>query len=117
MEHILLSEVLAASRQWLEHFNQGNTDFCVAGYAPDAKDLELITRFSKVPAQTWFQIFLWAKETNNLQPWQRGIAYSLGKLAANHNSPSYKQAFQGVKILQEAEQLGFKYRHKSNSIG
>jgi len=56
-----------------------------------------------------FHLARWAKETSNLQPWQRSLAFSLGRLAANSKSPSYKQANQGMKILQEAEQLGFKY--------
>ncbi len=77
--------------------------------SPDAEDLKLIAQISEVPADTWLHLARWAKETSNLQPWQRSLAFSLGRLAANSKSPSYKQANQGMKILQEAEQLGFKY--------
>lgn len=82
--------------------------------SPDAEDLKLIAQISEVLADTWFQLALWAKETSNLQPWQRSLAFSLGKLAANRKSPSRKQATQGVKILQEAQQRGFKYTNESN---
>lgn len=30
------SEVAAASKRWIEHFNAGRTDDCVAAYAPEA---------------------------------------------------------------------------------
>jgi len=41
-----------------------------------------------VPADEWFAISGWAKETGNLEPWQRSLAYSLGKLAAQNKEPS-----------------------------
>lgn len=62
---------------------------------------------SKVPAETWFALSNWAKETQNLQSWQRSIAFSLGRLAAGGRSPSRKQAVQGKKILDESHRLGF----------
>jgi hypothetical protein len=76
--------------------------------SPDPIDLEVIAQVSKVSAETWFQLSRWAKETSNLQPWQRSLAFSLGRLGANNQKPSRKQANHGLKILQEAERLGFK---------
>jgi len=76
--------------------------------APEAK--EAIERVSSVPAETWFAISKWAKETGNLAPWQRGISFSLGRLVGANRDPSPKQAAQGVKILEEAGRLGFKIR-------
>lgn len=61
----------------------------------------------RVPADEWFQISQWAKETNNLQAWQRGLAFSLGRNATTGKDPSRKQASQGKKILDEAVRLGF----------
>ena len=52
----------------------------------------------------------WAKETDNLQPWQRSLAFSLGRLAGQGREPSRKQAVQGKKILDEAGRLGFDLR-------
>jgi hypothetical protein len=51
----------------------------------------------------------WAKETDNLQPWQRGIVASVAKLVSSNKSPSGKQAFQTMKALGEAEERGFRY--------
>ena len=52
---------------------------------------------------------LWAKETDNLQPWQRGIIASVAKLVGAGKSPSGKQAVQTMKALDDAEERGFKY--------
>jgi hypothetical protein len=41
-------------------------------------------------------------------PWQRSLAFSLGKLASQNKAPTPKQAAQGLKIIVEAERLGFK---------
>ncbi|KQZ67105.1 AIPR family protein [Nocardioides sp. Root151] len=61
----------------------------------------------QVPADTWFQISQWAKETGNMQAWQRGLAFSLGRIASSDKEPSRKQANQGQKIFEEATRLGF----------
>ncbi|HXI40868.1 MAG TPA: AIPR family protein [Bryobacteraceae bacterium] len=71
-------------------------------------DLESYARIRVVPAEEWFAISGWAKETGNLAPWQRGLAYSLGRLAALNKAPSTKQVQQGEKILIEARRLGFR---------
>lgn len=72
---------------------------------------EQVQRLMKITADTWFQLSHWAKETENLKPWQRGLAFSLGRLAANKKVPSDKQSVQGLKILEEAERRGFKNPH------
>ncbi len=74
---------------------------------PDRKDQKIISEVMEVPSEKWFEIARWAKETDNLQAWQRSISFSIGKLLARGNMPSRKQAIQGVKILREARQLGF----------
>lgn len=61
----------------------------------------------RVSSEHWFALSSWAKETDNLQAWQRGLAFSLGKLASQGRSPSRKQADHGQKILDEATRLGF----------
>jgi hypothetical protein len=67
-----------------------------------------ITKAAAVPAETWFALSHWARETGNLQNWQRGIAYSLGKLTSRGSDPSIKQATQGLKALDAAAGLGFR---------
>jgi hypothetical protein len=74
---------------------------------PDPAERELISRVAAIPAGTWLQLSHWAKETNNLQSWQRSIAYSLGNLARQGRLPSRKQATQAVRILENAQELGF----------
>ena len=65
-----------------------------------------VKTMAEVPAETWFKLSHWAKETGNLASWQRSIAFSLGKIAGR-KPPSEKQAKQAVKILEEAQRLGF----------
>jgi hypothetical protein len=60
-----------------------------------------------VQSETWFALANWAKETSNLQPWQRSLAFSLGRLARQEREPSRKQAVQGKRILEESDRLGF----------
>lgn len=61
-----------------------------------------------VSSEVWFGISHWAKETQNLLPWQRALAFSLGRIAARQGEPSVKQAKRGLEILEEAQNLGFR---------
>lgn len=74
--------------------------------SPEA--LRRIGMTSEVPVETWFDISSWAKETDNLAPWQRSLAYSLGRLGGQGRPPSQKQAKQGLILLEEARRLGFR---------
>jgi hypothetical protein len=67
----------------------------------------LIDEVAAVQPDVWFALSAWAKETANLQPWQRSLAFSLGRLARQQREPTRKQAVQGRRILDEAERLGF----------
>jgi hypothetical protein len=80
-------------------------DTAVLGGTADA---EAYARIRLVPADEWFAISGWAKDTGNLEPWQRGLAYSLGRLVAQNKQPSTKQVQQGGKILEESRRLGFR---------
>ncbi len=77
-----------------------------AGLTP--KDESEIGQAVIVSAETWFAVSNWARETGNLQPWQRSIAYSLGKIKARNGQPSVKQARQGLLLLETAMSLGFR---------
>jgi AIPR protein/abortive infection phage resistance-like protein len=74
--------------------------------APTEEERKLIEEIAKIPSEVWFRISKWAKETDNLQGWQRSIAYSMGKVLGQGREPSRKQAVQAKKILEEAERLG-----------
>jgi hypothetical protein len=67
-----------------------------------------VDRVASVPAQTWFNLAAWAKDTQTLQGWQRSLSFSLGRLAGAGKKPSRKQAMQGEKIIEEARSLGFR---------
>lgn len=64
-----------------------------------------------VPADVWYEISAWAKQTGSLAPWQRSIAFSLGGLAGRGRAPSRKQAVQGRLLHEEAIRLGFTVPH------
>lgn len=69
-----------------------------------AEDSPEMTRAALVPSVTWTNCAQWAKQTNQLQPWQRGLAHNLGQL---HRS-NHKQSQEGLKLLQEAVLAGFR---------
>jgi hypothetical protein len=69
---------------------------------------EVIARVSAIASETWFSLSAWAKDTQSLQPWQRGLSFSLGRLASQGRAPSRRQAAHGERILAEARELGFR---------
>ncbi len=75
--------------------------------APDEAERSTIEKIARIPSETWFALSHWARETNNLQGWQRGIAFDLGRRAKQGREPSRKQAVQAEVILDEAGRLGF----------
>lgn len=83
--------------------------------APNQQEQSLIDQVTAVPADIWFQISKWSKETDNLQPWQRSLAFSLGKLVSRSGNVSIKQAKHGAVILEEVQRLGFR-EHKSTGV-
>jgi hypothetical protein len=48
-------------------------------------------------------------QTDSLQPRQRGIAFSRGKLKGSERFPSVRQARHGNVLLLEAARLGFRH--------
>ena len=55
----------------------------------------------------WLSISNWAKETNNLAPWQRAIAFSVGTLIKRGRKPTIKQAKQALILYNTAIEKGF----------
>jgi hypothetical protein len=68
---------------------------------------EAIEAIKLIDPDMWKALAAWAKETSNLQPWQRGLAFSIGNLLVANRPLSRKQAIQGLKIIDEAKRLGF----------
>ena len=68
---------------------------------------KIIDAAAAVSATTWFALSKWAKDTQNFQPWQRGLLFSVGTIIGRGKKPSYKQAVQAMKVLGEAREKGF----------
>ncbi len=66
-----------------------------------------VVAVAAIPAEVWFAASKWAKDTSTLQPWQRSLSYSVGRLQGRGSQPSPKQAIQARKLLLEAVRLGF----------
>lgn len=71
--------------------------------ATEAQEIEMV---QGIRADYWFGLAKWAKEQDCLEPWQRSLAFSIGKLAASGRPPSEKQAYHALKILREATGAG-----------
>lgn len=73
----------------------------------NSKEKQLIEAIQKIDSSIWFGISSWGKQTGNLQSFQNGIAFTLGRYARSRKEPSRKQANQGLVILQTAVKKGF----------
>ena len=71
------------------------------------EERKIINEAIEIPAVVWFALSRWAKETNNLASWQRGIVFSVGSIVGRGNKPTYKQAKQAIKAYNEAIKRGF----------
>ncbi len=76
-------------------------------YALTDEEKKLIDEVAAMPAEVWFALSRWAKETNNFLPWQRSLLFSVGRLAGNKQKPSIKQATHAMNAYQEAKAKGF----------
>ncbi len=74
----------------------------------NAEERSTIEMAMQIPAEIWLEVSHWAKETGNLQGWQRSLAYSLGRLRGQGRTPSFKQAKQGLLLLGQAEERGYR---------
>ncbi len=71
------------------------------------KEQETIDTVANIPAEKWFALSKWAKETGNFQPWLRSMLFTVGTLVGRGKTPSIKQAQNAIGALQEAEGKGF----------
>ncbi|MEU0128183.1 AIPR family protein [Streptomyces sp. NPDC006289] len=60
-----------------------------------------------VPADEWYAIERWAKETRNLEPWQRQLAQFVGRRLELDQEVPETQAVQALHARSEALRLGF----------
>jgi AIPR protein/abortive infection phage resistance-like protein len=83
---------------------------------PAVGGASVVEAVAAIPSEVWFSTSKWAKDTGSLLPWQRSLAYSLGKIASNGNTPSDKQAKQGRILLLEAHRLGYGHAQLSEAM-
>jgi AIPR protein/Abortive infection phage resistance protein N-terminal domain len=76
--------------------------------AESPADEPQIAAVTAVPPADWFAVAHWARETHNLQPWQRQIAFTIGRNLSREWDISAKQAAQALRLMEEAERLGFR---------
>ncbi|MEU5932433.1 AIPR family protein [Micromonospora sp. NPDC047187] len=62
---------------------------------------------SLIPADQWYAIDRWAKETRNLEPWQRQMAQFIGRRLELEQEIPETQAVQALHARNEAIRLGF----------
>lgn len=67
----------------------------------------MINEAFSISAAEWFALSRWAKETNNFQPWQRSLIFSVGTLINRGKVPSFKQAKQSMLVYHQAKNKGF----------
>jgi len=66
---------------------------------------------ASIPADDWFAVAAWAKDTKNLEPWQWRVAAEVGKYLKNGWDLTIHQAEQAERLMAEAQRLGFRPRH------
>lgn len=71
------------------------------------EEQELIDKVAAIPAETWFALSRWAKETKNFLPWQRSLLFSVGSLVGRGQKPSIKQATHAMQAYNKAFEKGF----------
>jgi hypothetical protein len=75
-------------------------------------DLSQVAAVTAISASDWFAVAQWAKETHNLEPWQRQIAFTIGQYISRGWKISAKQATQARRLIEEAQRLGFQISHE-----
>lgn len=60
-----------------------------------------------IAAEEWYAIEQWAKETRNLEPWQRQLAHIVGRRLELEQKIAEAQAIQALHARSEALSLGF----------
>ena len=74
--------------------------------APSNPDVEQVM---EVGAEFLWALATWARETDNLQTWQRGIIGSVAGRLQRGREPSERQARQTVIAMEAAREQGFTY--------
>lgn len=101
--------VLEVGDEWRE-YAKGDPVVVYPPRPPTPESEEARKVVENVSAAHWFNLAKWAKERSLLEGWERSLAFSLGKLAAQEKKPSERQVVQGARIFTRAQELGFSPR-------
>lgn len=71
------------------------------------QEKSLIEEAAQIPANTYFALAKWAKETNNFDGWQRSLLFKVGTLVNRNKTPTTKQAKWCVDLYNTAIEKGF----------
>lgn len=74
-----------------------------------SEEFEALDRVDKLTGDVFIAISTWAKETNNLQLFQRSTCYSVGRAKLYGKQISVKLVLHAMKAYDEAISLGFKH--------
>lgn len=74
---------------------------------PTPEQCVTIAEAMQVEFEIWYQISHWAKQSQKLNPFQRSLAYSMGRLREAGKEPSFKQAKWALVLHKEAYNAGF----------
>jgi len=96
----------APSEDLVQELTHNATEVAAAERA--ISDSSIVGAAAAVPAPVWFALAAWARDSQNLAPWQRQLASNVGRYLNNDWPLSEKQATQAVRVLDEARQLGFR---------
>lgn len=75
--------------------------------APERKLDELGVRVAAAGGAGWLALHNWAKQTGNLESWQRKLASDVSRRLLSGRPPTAKQSEWAAPILDEAARLGF----------
>ena len=63
---------------------------------------------ASIPADDWFAVAAWAKDTKNLEPWQWRVAAQVGQCLKNGLDLTIHHAEQAERLMADAQRLGFR---------
>ena len=72
------------------------------------EDQKLIDKVAEIPAETWFALSRWAKETKNFQPWQRSLLFSVGGVVGRGQTP--RSRFLGPMVWSLQDDVAYRRR-------
>jgi hypothetical protein len=81
-----------------------------------AEQQKIIDVIGGVPPAVWFDAAAWAKREDRLSPFQRSLAFNVGRRLAQHKPVTPKQAPCCLGLLNEATAAGFRHNDLTDTI-